>query len=149
MNIDMTIIWLLILVSLLIIEFLTLGLTSIWFAGGALAAIIATELGANIVVQIIVFLAVSVVILFLFRPKAVSYFNSKIERTNADSLIGKEAKIIETVNNKENTGKAIINGQEWTARAKNDKDVFEVDSWAKIEAISGVKLILTNNKEEK
>lgn len=146
---DMTIIWLLILVALLIAEFITLGLTTIWFAGGALAAIVATELGAPIAVQIIVFLAVSLVVLFLLRPKAVSYFNNKRERTNADSLIGKEAKIIETVNNKENTGKAIINGQEWTARAKDDNDVFEVDSWVKVEAISGVKLILTNNKEEK
>ena len=145
---DMTIIWLLILVALLIAEFITLGLTTIWFAGGALAAIIATELGASMIVQIIVFLAVSVVILFLFRPKAVSYFNNKREKTNADGLIGKEAKIIETVNNKENSGKAIINGQEWTARGKDDKDVFEVDSWVKVDAISGVKLILTNNKEE-
>ena len=134
---------------MLIAEFITLGLTTIWFAGGALAAIIATELGAPIAVQIIVFLAVSLVVLFLLRPKAVSYFNNKRERTNADSLIGTEAKIIETVNNKENTGKAIINGQEWTARAKDDNDVFEVDSWVKVEAISGVKLILTNNKEEK
>ena len=147
---NMTMVWLLALVLLLIIEFLTLSLTTIWFAGGALIALIATECGAPVVVQVIVFLAVSFLVLFLLRPSAVRYYNSKREKTNVNALIGKEAKITETVNNRENTGVAIINGQEWTARAKYDNDILEVGTWAFIEEITGVKLILSKkeNKEE-
>jgi len=148
---NMTIIWLLALVILLIVEFLTLNLTTIWFAGGALVAIIATELGASLMVQVIVFLAVSFLVLFLLRPSVTRYYNSKREKTNVSALIGKEAKVTETVNNKENTGVAIINGQEWTARSKNDEEIIEVNTWAVVKEITGVKLILEkkNNKEGK
>ncbi len=147
---NMTAFWLLMLVVLLVIEFLTLSLTTVWFAGGALVTAIAAELGAPFIVQVVVFLAGSLTVLFLLRPSAVRLYNGKRQKTNVSALIGQEAKVTETVNNKENTGVATINGQEWTARTKDSSVILEEGTWAIIEEISGVKLILKkkDNKEE-
>ena len=147
---NMTAFWLLALVVLLVIEFLTLSLTTVWFAGGALVSAFAAELGAPVIVQVVVFLAGSLIVLFLLRPSAVRLYNGKRQKTNVSALIGQEAKIIETVNNKENTGVATINGQEWTARTKDSSEILEEGTWAIVEEISGVKLILKkkDNKEE-
>jgi membrane protein implicated in regulation of membrane protease activity len=135
---------------LLVIEFLTLSLTTVWFAGGALVTAIAAEFGAPFIVQVVVFLAGSLTVLFLLRPSVVRLYNGKRQKTNVSALIGQEAKVIETVNNKENTGVATINGQEWTARTMDSSEVLEEGTWAVIEEISGVKLILKkkDNKEE-
>ena len=141
-------IWLIVLVAMLIIEMATLSLTTIWFAGGALVAIIASMFGAKISLQVFIFLAVSLLILFLLRPSAVKYFNGKRTKTNASSLIGHEAKVLETVDNDNMTGKAIVNGQEWTARAVKDDMIIEKGEKASIVDIKGVKLILNNIKEE-
>ena len=85
--------WLIGVVALLAIELLTMGLTTIWFAGGALAAFAVTLLGAGRMLQIVVFLVVSFVLLFFTRPFATRFFNSQREKTNAEGLIGKEAKV--------------------------------------------------------
>lgn len=141
-------IWLIVLVAMLVIEMATLSLTTIWFAGGALVAIIASMFGAKISLQVFIFLAVSLLILFLLRPSAVKYFNGNRTKTNASSLIGLEAKVLETVDNDNMTGKAIVNGQEWTARAVKDDMIIEKGEKASIVDIKGVKLILNNIKEE-
>ena len=140
--------WLIVLVVMLVIEMATLSLTTIWFAGGALVAIISSMCGAKVSLQIFIFLAVSLLILFLIRPSAVKYFNGKRTKTNASSLIGLEAKVLETVNNDSMTGKAVVNGQEWTARAVKDDMTIEKGEKATIVDIKGVKLILNNIKEE-
>ena len=141
-------IWLIVLVAMLVIEMATLSLTTIWFAGGALVAIIASMFGAKISLQVFIFLAVSLLILFLLRPSAVKYFNGKRTKTNVSSLIGLEAKVLETVDNDNMTGKAVVNGQEWTARAVKDDMIIEKGEKASIVDIKGVKLILNNIKEE-
>lgn len=145
----MAFLWLVILVVLLLIEIMTLNLTTIWFAGGALIALIAAFIGVPFPVQIIIFIVVSCVVLFLLRPSVVKRYNSGLTKTNASSLIGKEAKVIETVNNDEMTGIAIVNGQEWTARAVEDDMIIEKGQKANIIEIKGVKLILSNKKEDK
>ena len=86
-----TIYWLAIFVILLIIEIVTMGLTTIWFAGGALAAMAAGLIGFGTGIQILVFLVVSVLLLVLTRPIAVKYFNQERQKTNAESLIGQQA----------------------------------------------------------
>ena len=80
--------WLVLLVVLLVIEMATLGLTTIWFAGGAAAAFVASILGAGLVVQIVVFLAVSILLLVFTRPFAAKYINKNRVRTNVDRLLG-------------------------------------------------------------
>ena len=69
-------------------------------------------------------------------------------KTNCDELIGSVVKVTETVDNFAQTGTAIAQGKEWTARCKSDKDRIEKDSLAKVTAISGVKLILEKCKED-
>ena len=81
-------IWLGILALLLVVEAITAGLTTIWFAGGALVAAIACYAGANLTVQILLFLCVSLVLLIFTRPLAMKYFNKETIQTNANSLIG-------------------------------------------------------------
>ena len=148
MKYEQTMIWLAIFVLLLVIEIATVNLTTIWFAGGAFIAFIAAQMGASVMVQIFVFLAVSILVLFLLRPSAVRYFNEKRQKTNLDAVIGKEARVTETIDNRQGKGVAIIDGKEWTARAEEDDMIIEAGTLAKVIKISGVKIILSN-KEEK
>lgn len=133
--------WLALFVLFLVIEFFTMGLTTIWFAGGAIAAMAANMLGANIWIQCAVFLAVSFVLLLFTRPFAVRYVNQKHVRTNVDELIGVHAYVTEKIDNLQSTGKAQVKGQEWTARAAGNS-VIEAGKTVEVTAIEGVKLIV-------
>ena len=115
------VIWLFIVVVMAVIEIITLGLTTIWFAGGALAAFVASLLGANLIVQIVLFIVVSVGLLALTRPLAVKFLNKDRESTNAESLIGKRAVVKLEIDNLNAQGMVSVNGQEWTARAYEEK----------------------------
>ncbi|MDE6712868.1 MAG: NfeD family protein [Lachnospiraceae bacterium] len=137
-----TIIWLVIFIVMLGIEIATLGLTTIWFAGGALLSTLAAAIGLPLYVQIPVFLVVSVVLLLFTRPIAQKYFNKERIRTNAESLVGQIAVVSENINNLKGIGKAVINGQEWTARSADDAVELEKETKATIVAIEGVKLVL-------
>lgn len=140
-------VWLGLLIVFLVIEILTVGLTSIWLAGGALAALILNLIGLNLVWQIGAFLVVSFLMLFFTRPFAMKYINSHHEKTNYEGLVGKVVKITETVDNLAQTGKAVLNGMEWTARSKDD-DILPVGMLAEVVRISGVKLIVKRCEEE-
>lgn len=137
------IMWLVLLIVFIAVELVTVGLTSIWFAAGAIIALVIAACGGNFACQILVFLIVSFGALFATRPWAKKYINSRTQATNADSVIGSEVKVIERVSNNDQTGAAIAKGQEWTARAENDTMIFEQGELAKVIRIDGVKLILT------
>lgn len=137
-----TIIWLVIFIVMLGLEIVSLGLTTIWFAGGALVATLVAAIGLPVYVQIPVFLVVSVVLLLFTRPIAQKYFNKERILTNAEGLIGETAVVTETINNLKGIGKAVINGQEWTARSSEDNIELEKETKATIVAIEGVKLVL-------
>ena len=139
----LNLIWLGLFILLLVIEIITVGLTTIWFAAGALAALAANVLGANLIIQIIIFLAVSVVLLIFTRPWAEKHLNRKRVRTNYEREIGKVIRITEKVDNLNQTGKSVVDGQEWTVRSKNDSEIFEAGALARVAAVSGVKLIVT------
>lgn len=135
--------WLILFIALLVIEIITLGLTTIWFAGGALAAFVLSLMEVSPVVQWAVFCAVSLILLFATRPWAVRYFNSqKKEKTNIDSLIGKTAVVTSTISNLEGKGEVYVNGLTWTARAGEDSVVIEEDTHVTVVAVQGVKLIV-------
>lgn len=140
--------WLALLIVLLLIEVITVGLTTIWFAGGAIAALIVYAVGGNYVVQFIVFLVVSLLFLYFTRPWAIRYINSNREKTNCEGIIGKVVRITEKVDNIQGTGAATIGGQEWTVRTEQDGVVLEPGSIAKVLRISGVKLIVEEYREE-
>ena len=133
--------WLIVLVVMRVIEIITLGLTTVWFAGGALAAFIASLLGANIVVQVILFVVVSVLLLALTRPLAVEYLNKDRIRTNAESLIGKTAVVKQEIDNLNAQGQVSVDGQEWTARSVEEQ-VIPKNVQVEIVEINGVKLMV-------
>ena len=138
---EIAICWLVVFILLILIELATMGLTTIWFAGGAVAGFVASMLGANVVIQAAAFFAVSILLLFFTRPFAVRYINSNKTKTNVDGLIGQEALVLEEINNIRETGCARLEGKEWTARSMNDT-VIPKDTVVTVERIEGVKLIV-------
>jgi len=140
--------WIIVFVILLVVEIVTLGLTTIWFAGGALAGFIAANLGAPLWLQIVLFLAISLLLLFVTRPLAVRLLNQKRVKTNYEGVIGKVVKVTAKIDNFNGTGTAVCNGQEWTARAEDDTAVFEPGTLVKVVNVSGVKLIVAEYKED-
>ena len=141
------VIWLAALVILLLAEALTLGLTTIWFAGGALIALIAALVGANIWVQLGIFLAVSLLLLIFTRPAALRYMNKSTLKTNVDSLTGEVGVVSERIDNLEATGKVKLNDVFWTARSE-DGTVIEEGAVVEISRVEGVKLIVKMKEEE-
>lgn len=134
---------------LLLIEILTLGLTTIWFAVGALAAFLLALVQVPLLVQIVVFIVVSVVMLVFTRPIMTKYLNKKTTKTNAESLVGRKARVLIPINNLKSEGQVMVNGMEWTARSTKDEVTFQKDEMVRIAGISGVKLIVEKeNKEE-
>ena len=144
---QMEIIWLALTAVLLIIEIATLGLTTIWFAAGALFAFFAALLGMNQGIQIGVFVVVSVVLLFFTRPLAVKYLNTKTIKTNTEALVGKTARVIVGINNLKSQGQVVINGLEWTARSSDDTIIFRTGDVVTVVGIEGVKLIVEGQKK--
>jgi membrane protein implicated in regulation of membrane protease activity len=126
----------------LLAEIFTLGLTSIWFAGGAAVGALMAALKLPIYAQIGAFVVVSIVLLVLTRPLAQKYLNSKTVRTNAESLIGETGIVTESIDNLYAKGQVTVNGQVWTARSFSDDVLLDKDIKVKVEKISGVKLIV-------
>ena len=142
-----TIYWLAIFVILLIIEIVTMGLTTIWFAGGALAAMAAGLIGFETGIQILVFLVVSVLLLVLTRPIAVKYFNQERQKTNAESLIGQQALVLEDIDTLQAAGLVEVRGQEWSAKTDEPNGKIAKNKVVVIEGIQGVKLIVREKEE--
>ncbi len=142
-----TIIWLIVLIICIGIELATMGLTSIWFAGGSIPAIIIAAFGGPVWLQVILFLIVSIVLLFFTRPIAVKYFNKDRIKTNAESLIGRTAIVISDINNLEGIGQVTVSGQEWSARSADETIQIPTGAVVVVRAINGVKLIVEERKE--
>lgn len=142
-----SVVWLVAFAVLMIIEILTLGLTTIWFAGGALAAWCLAMLKASFLLQVIAFLVVSVLLLLLTRPIAIKYFNRKCEKTNTDSLFGQQAIVIEKLDGIHGTGRVVLNGMEWSAKTSDSTVTIEKDMVVLVEAIQGVKLIVKEKED--
>ena len=122
-------------------EAVSVGLTSIWFAAGALAALIAALLGGALWIQITLFLAVSLLFLAAVRPLAKRYLNDKVEATNADRVIGAEAKVTEDIDNIHGKGAVIIRGMTWSARSQDDGPI-PTGTLVRVLRIEGVKVFV-------
>ncbi len=140
--------WLIILIACLFIEAMTVSLVCIWFAGGALVALIAAALHAPLWLQIILFLLVALVLLYFTRPIAVKYFNKDRIKTNAESLIGKQAIVTSEIDNLKAAGQATVNGQQWTARSVVADEIIPVGAVVEIKDIKGVKLMVQTVNEK-
>lgn len=139
---EMVIFWLVVVILSIAVEAITMGLTSIWFAGGALVALTAAALRLPIALQVVLFFAVSVVLLYFTRPIAVKYFNKDRIKTNAESLVGRQAIVISEIDNLQGIGQVTVGGQEWSARSVEDNVKLPVGTVVDIMAINGVKLMV-------
>ncbi len=138
----MTAAWVVLMIIFLVIEGIVPGLVSIWFALGALAALISAMLGAQIWLQATWFVVISLLALVVTRPLAKKYVNSRTQATNADMLIGQECIVKETIDALRGTGAVSVAGKEWTARSAAAEEIIEKGAVAVIERIEGVKLIV-------
>lgn len=139
--------WIIIFIVLLIIEIATLGLTTVWFAAGALAAFLAGILGAGLAAQIVLFLVVSIVLLVLTRPVALKYFNNKRQSTNVESMIGRQGVVLETIDTIKSQGLVEVDGETWSARTDEPEGVIPKDTVVSVEGVQGVKLIVKKKEE--
>ena len=145
-DINTAFLWLAAMVVLLIIEAGVPGLVSIWFAFGALAALISALFHAPVWLQLVWFLLVSVISLVLTRPLVKKYVNSRTQPTNADMMIGKEAVVTEAIDNIRAKGAVALAGKTWTARMENDDETAEIDDVVSVVRIEGVKLIVRKSQ---
>lgn len=141
-----SIFWLVALVIFLVVEGLTVGLTSVWFAAGALAALITSFAIHNIWLEIVSFLVVSFLALLCVRPIACRFMVPKQQPTNADRVIGTEAIVLEEIDNLKACGQVSVGGVIWTARAQDNHPIAK-DARVRILRIEGVKLIVTPAEE--
>jgi membrane protein implicated in regulation of membrane protease activity len=134
--------WLVLLAILILIEIITLGLTTIWFAGGALVAFIVSLFVDNLLLEMILFLTVSLILLYFTRPFIIKYFNPGRVKTNYMGVIGKEAVVTVTIDNINAAGQVMVDGQEWSARSVNG-EMIEKGATVIVKSISGVKLMVS------
>ena len=135
------VVWILISAGLILIELITLGLTSIWFAVGAVVAAVLSHLGFNIWTQLTGFLIVTTILLIFTRPFAQKILNSRVTKTNVEEIVGKIGIVTEEVDNIKGQGAVKLNGMEWTARSVSDATIPK-DRKVKVCDVSGVKLIV-------
>ncbi len=138
---SLIIMWAVALVLLLIVEGATAQLVTIWFAAGALVALIAAALKAPLWLQIALFVVVSAITLVATRPIVRKITNRKAENLNAERIVGRQAIVTERIDNLEGTGAVKVDGLIWTARSADDS-VLEQGSHVTIEKIEGVKAIV-------
>ena len=139
--------WLIAMIVFIILELATMGITTIWFALGASAALAVAVVGGPVGLQIFIFVAVSLITMFCFRKVAIGFFNKNREMTNAEGLIGKKGIVTENISNLHGAGQVTVSGLEWTARSTDDNVTFEKGEVVVIRAINGVKLIVEKDKE--
>lgn len=132
-------VWLGLIVAFIAAEAATVSLVSIWFIGGAVAGLVSAILGAAVLLQIAVFLAVSAVLLALLRPIVKKYLHVNKTKLNADRLIGKTALVTEPIDNLEETGAIRMNGVLWTAKSVGG-DTIPAGTRVRIERIEGAKV---------
>lgn len=134
--------WLVVLIALAVLEAATVTLVSLWFALGALAALITSFFVQNIWVQFAVFLVVSLVTLLVIRPLARRYVTPKQVATNADRAVGAEGVVTQAIDNRSAQGQVKVGGSVWTARSDPEESIPE-GTLVQVLRIEGVKLIVT------
>lgn len=136
-----SLIWIISIICFLALEAATSYLVSIWFAGGAVAALLCSVFSDNLSLQILVFLVVSLLCVAFVRNIAMKFFKKTNIKTNTERLIGEVTVVKETVDNLKNTGIVVINGIEWKVKSEENL-IIEENQKVEITAIEGVKLVV-------
>lgn len=139
--------WLLVLILCVVVEAITTNLVSLWFAVGALGALLAAGGGLSILGQAVVFAVLSLLLLLSLRPMTQRLLCPKQEFTNADRIVGQSAVVIQTIDNQAGTGQIRLLSQTWTARSLNNSIIPE-GSTVVVDHISGVKAIVVCTQNE-
>ncbi|MDF3000246.1 MAG: NfeD family protein [Bacillota bacterium] len=147
LELSQPLIWVMIAVIFAIIEAFTMGLTTIWFTVGGVAACIIALIGGPLILQVAVFLIVSVILLYFTRPLAEKRLKIGHEKNNIEQLIGKTALVTETIK-PYHPGQVKLNGLIWTAVTEEESEVFEKNDLARIVKVEGVKLVVESVKGE-
>ena len=140
----MIILWIVVLAAALIIEAATFALVSIWFAAGALGALIAAAMGASIKMQLIIFSLLAGLLLFFTRPLLKKLFPSKFIPTNSELEVGKTAVVIESIDNDAGKGRVKLSGVDWAAVSSDGEKIPEGEI-VKVKEIRSTKLIVERN----
>ena len=148
---EMWILWLILMVVFIVIEGITLGLTTVWCAVGSLAAAICGYFGANVGIQIAVMVIVSIVCFFIclkwIKPQLDARHAKKENATNADRLFGEEAVVIKEINTLESKGQVKVRGDVWSAKTSDPNKVIPEGAKVKVIKTEGVKLLVEEIKE--
>lgn len=137
-----SLIWFIIIIILLVAEVIAPGLTTIWFAGGAMATMLLSIFEVPIFMQIIFFAQVSFLLLYITRPLVKKFQQKPTEKTNYEAIIGRCGKVTEEIDNIAQTGQVNLDGQEWTARGVIENERIPTGCRVVVEEITGVKLIV-------
>ena len=143
---EMQFIWIVVVVATALLELATAGLVSIWFSCGGIVSLLLSFCGVREDIQIVAFVAVSLVSMLLMRPIAKKYINPQIQKTNVDNVIGQQGIVVEQIDNILGKGQVKIGGIIWTARS-SDNSIIEENAIVIVEEISGVKAVV--RREEK
>ena len=137
-----SIIWLVVTVAMAVIEIMTMGLVTIWFAAGAAIALLLSLIGTPLWIQIAAFIVVSIVVLLLVRPIASRHFNNRLKKTNIDAIVGKTLIAKTDIDNLHGFGKVDMDGSTWLAASSMDNVVIHEGEEVKVVEVRGAKLIV-------
>ena len=136
------IIWLVLMVVFLIAEAVTVATISLWFAAGALVALLVSLLGLQVWLQVVLFLLVSGVLLACLRPMVKRHFTPKLTRTNVDAIVGTRGMVTAEIDNVCAAGQVKLNGMEWTARSTNGQ-IIPAGTLIRVDRVEGVKVFVS------
>lgn len=142
----MVIVWTIVLIAALIVEGASFALVAIWFAAGALGALIAAGLGAPFIVQLIIFVALAAIMLIFTRPLLKKLFPNKFIPTNSELEVGKTAVVIEAIDNAAGKGRVKLGGVNWAAISENSEDI-PVDEVVVVKEIRSAKVVVARSGE--
>ena len=138
----LTILWLALMVVFLVTEAATVTMVSLWFAAGALTALAASLLHAPVWLQVVLFLAVSALLLAALRPMARKHFTPKLSKTNVDAIVGSRGYVTADIDNVSATGTVKLGAMEWTARSTAGCAIPK-GTLVQVDKIEGVKAFVT------
>lgn len=136
------ILWLVLMIVFILIEVSTVSMVSVWFASGALTALIASLCNAPLWLQIVLFVVVSAALLLALRPLAKKYFTPRLTKTNVDAVVGTEGLVTQRIDNLSASGSVKLGGVEWSARSTSGAPLEE-GTRIRVDRVEGVKVFVT------
>jgi membrane protein implicated in regulation of membrane protease activity len=136
------VIWLVLLVGFLLVEAATVTMVSLWFAAGALTALLVSLVSKAVWLQVTVFILVSAIMLSALRPLVRKYVTPKITKTNVDAVIGSTGLVTVAIDNVSAVGQVKLGAMTWTARSTNGENIPE-GTLVQVDRIEGVKAFVS------